>query len=88
MADKQQSLSREKIGPGIKKDIRGASYYRKLRNCNIYVQDMLQRRRYQSQTCLATPASSVFSVTGNLVNKKRARLSPSTIDNMISRKKT
>jgi hypothetical protein len=34
------------------------------------------------------PSERVFSLAGHLVNKKRARLSPSNIGNIISRIKT
>lgn len=40
-------------------------------------------KKYLAIPASSVPAERVFSLAGHLVNKKRARLNPSNIDNII-----
>ena len=81
MTYKQQSLNQRKIkkGPVTIENLEIA-----ITICKICCKEYA----IKVKKCLAIPASSVpseqvFSLIDNLVNKKRARFSPSNIDNMI-----
>ena len=94
MSDKQQALTRGKICLNIlwfQKDKGGVSYQRKLAIfiCKICCREYaFKAKKYLAIPASSIPSEQVFSLTDNLVNKMRARLSPSNIDNMISRIKT
>ena len=50
---------------------------------HIFPRISVLAKKYLAVPASSVPAERVFSLAGNLVNKKRARMSPDTIDTMI-----
>jgi hypothetical protein len=54
------------------------------KNAAFYPGLSIFAKKYLAITALYVPSERVFSFVGHLVNKKRTRLSPSNIGNIIS----